>query len=141
MHRATREGPTRRPLGFEWPLDGILVGVGTLRVLRELYVGEPDDFGHRAWDLAAWCGVTTQGAGKALERLGTVGFVYPSDPPPGRAPSWWLDRGHPLCRPLGDLFRAEWQAVRLDELERAGRAVRLDERLVSRRTTRDPSGA
>lgn len=124
----TDEGPTRRPRAERWPLDGVLVGVGTLRVLRHLFrdvdlfpTGEV-----RAWDAALHAGVTPQGAAAALERLARAGLVV-------RLPVWSrtngqvyrLDPRHPLVDPLRELFAIESQTVRAREREaRAARAAR-----------------
>lgn len=143
MHRAIREGPTRRAKGIEWPLDGILVGVGTLRVLRELFSGRPAVWGSRAWDLSMWCGVTTQGAGRALERLEARGLVWHVDSAdPDRAPSWGLQPSHPLYDPLHDLFRAEADVAGAADRERRIAALRAAFRAgaVIRPTTPSPPG-
>lgn len=133
MIKARREGPARRAKAVEWPLDGILVGVGTLRVLRELFSGRPRWWGSRAWDLAGWCGVTTQGATRALERLEETGLVFRSESPePGRACSWWLRRKHPLYEPLRALFEAEAPVGRVAD------NARRSFRVVSRPATSDP---
>lgn len=94
-----------------WPLDHVLVGVATVRTLRELFtqaVG-PNGYTVRAWDLGLCTGVSPQGSANSLERLRRAGLVraYPS--PPGCAPRYgFVD--HPLLDPLGRLFAAELRA-------------------------------
>lgn len=132
MLRAFREGPTRRPRAREWILDDVLVGVGALRVLREL-LGESGAAGRpvRAWDLAIWCGVSRQGATSVLERLERCGLVEQARPPRrDRAATWRLVSDHPLCGPLLELFDAERRLARI-----SGR------RNVTLRTTGEPPGS
>lgn len=93
-----------------WPLDALLVGVGTLRTLRELFrqfdrsCPEP----LRAWDVALWSGVTPQGSIKAMDRIHEAGLVsvHPPDRP-WRAVRYRLEPDHPLVAPLGRLFETE----------------------------------
>ncbi len=105
-----REGPTRRPAAHKWPLDGILKGVGTLRVLRELYRPHLRHWTHpaRPWDIALWSGVTPQGTARILERLMKDGVVELwTHPAPGYAPTYRPVRDHPIREPLNELFAAE----------------------------------
>lgn len=94
-----------------WPLDRILVGVATVRTLRELLGQAVSPHGHtvRAWDLSLGTGVSPQGSANSLERLRAVGLVraFPSDP--GCAPHYGLVE-HPLLAPLQHLFQAEYRA-------------------------------
>jgi hypothetical protein len=91
-----------------WPLDRILVGVATVRTLRELFrqAVSPHGYTVRAWDLALCTGVSPQGSANALARLRDVGLVR-SDP--GCAPLYGLVE-HPLLAPLDLLFQAEARA-------------------------------
>ena len=103
-----RRGLRREPDGG-WPLDRLFVGVGTLRVMREMvkltrdFPGTPQ----RAWDVALWSGLTPQGAAKSLARPNHLGLVRRRRPDPGHAPSFRLDLDYPLIGPLIDLFDAE----------------------------------
>ena len=94
-----------------WPLDRILVGVATVRTIRELLrqAVSPHAYTVRAWDLALCSGVSPQGSANALARLHREGLVraVPSDP--GCAHRFGLVE-HPLLRPLGQLFAAEREA-------------------------------
>lgn len=105
-----RKGLRRVPRGG-WPLDGLFVGVATLRTTRELFQQAkewPRD-APRAWDLALWNGVSPQGSADALERIERVGLATALRPRhPGRAPGYRLEWRHPLARPLAGLFKAEW---------------------------------
>lgn len=108
-----RRGRTRRGLRPEprdgWPLDGVLVGVATLRTMRELFrqLAEPTD-PPRAWDLALWSGVTPQGSIDAMDRLHSAGLVVELPPSaPHRAPAYRLDPGHVFVDPLTRLFEIE----------------------------------
>jgi len=89
-----------------WPLDKVLVGVATLRTLREVFLQRGVDL--RAWDVTQSCGVSPQGAADALDRLARAGLVetIPS-PGPGYARSYRLDPSHPLAPSLGELFSEE----------------------------------
>ena len=100
-----------------WPLDGLFVGVATLRTMRELFLQAPSG-SVRAWDLALWSGVTPQGSADALERMCRAGFVqgFPSEP--GHAARFLL-AGHPLVEPMSRLFDAE--AVMARAISRAAR--------------------
>lgn len=101
-----------------WPLNHVLVGVATLRTLRELYRRQhrsspnPDSDPLRAWDVASRAAVTVQGAANSLERLEKAGLVQ-SFPPlrHGGAARYRLDPSHPLVPPLGQLFGAERRMV------------------------------
>ena len=113
-----RRGNGRRGLRPEpadgWPLDRVLVGVATLRTLRELIRQDAEDRGlpPRAWDLALRNGVSAQGSANSLERLSEARFVTELTPTrPGRAPAFRLDRGHPAVAPMARLFEAERSMV------------------------------
>lgn len=114
MSRTPRNNGLRRNLRGEtaddWPLDQLLVGVATLRTIRELFQqdGEPFWYPPRAWDLAVWSGVSPQGSANALKRLERLGLAtaQPSDRP-WRAPGYRLDWNHPLVMPLARLFAEE----------------------------------
>lgn len=91
------------------------MGVATLRTTRQLF-WQHDELGWgppRAWDLALWTGVTPQGSADSMERLSRLGLVkvIPSGRP-GHAPTFQLDRTHPLVTPLARLFVAEQVMVR-----------------------------
>lgn len=94
-----------------WPLDRILVGVATVRTIRELLRQAvwPGGYAVRAWDLSLCSGVSPQGSANTLDRLHREGFVrvLPSDP--GCARRYDLVE-HPLLRPLGRLFADEREA-------------------------------
>ena len=94
-----------------WPLDRILVGVATVRTIRELLrqAVSPRLYTVRAWDLSLCSGVSPQGSANTLERLYREGLVrvVPSDP--GCARRYALVE-HPLLRPLGRLFADEREA-------------------------------
>ena len=94
-----------------WPLDHILVGVATVRTLRELFgqAISPHGYTVRAWDLSLCTGVSPQGSANSLERFRRAGLVdaYPSDP--GCARLYGLVE-HPLLDPLSRLFHAERRA-------------------------------
>lgn len=111
-----RRGRKRRGLRAEpadgWPLDRMLVGVATLRTMRELFEveAEPEPWPHapRAWDLALRNGVTPQGSAEAMERLLRGGLVSEVPPErPHRAVGYRLLASHPLVPPLARLFRTE----------------------------------
>lgn len=94
-----------------WPLDRILVGVATVRTIRELLrqCVSPHGYATRAWNLSLCTGVSPQGSANTLERLyreGLVG-VLPSDP--GSA-NWYALVEHPLLGPLAQLFADEREA-------------------------------
>lgn len=101
-----------------WPLDEVLVGVATLRTMREL-IRQSDRApleGPRAWDLALQNGVSAQGSANSLERLERAGMVTALTPErPWRARGYRLKRGHPLVVPLRRLFRAERSVARREE--------------------------
>ncbi|MBA3555943.1 MAG: hypothetical protein H0W29_14440 [Gemmatimonadales bacterium] len=84
--------------------------MATLRTTRELFRQEHGPFPsrQRAWDLSLWSGVTPPGSADSLERLNQLRLVvaFPSDRA-GQAPSFRLDRTHPLVEPLTRLFEAE----------------------------------
>lgn len=100
----------RRPPEGGWPLDELLVGVGTLRTLRELFrqAERHDPRPLRAWDVALWSGVTPQGSIKCMERIHATGLVSLLPPDrPWRAVRYLLEPRHPLASPLDRLFRSE----------------------------------
>lgn len=108
-----RERGLRLPPGGGWPLDRILVGVGTLRTLRELALrhgpyGYPAEGILRPWDVALWSGVSAQGASDCLKRLHRAGLVaeLPRESP-GAAHRYRLNRNHLLCPSLIGLFQRE----------------------------------
>lgn len=118
-----RRGRRRRGLRSEprdgWPLDSVLVGVATLRTMRELFrqcdelrkrAAKPTAGAEllRAWDLSLWSGVTPQGSIVAMRRLAEAGLVRPLPPArPGKAVRYRLDRRHALAAPLARLFEME----------------------------------
>lgn len=113
-----RRGEGRRGLRPEpvegWPLDRVLVGVATLRTLRELIRQDAEDAGRppRAWDLALRSGVSAQGSANSLERLSEAGLVTELIPTrPARAPAYRLDRTHPVVASMARLFEAERSMV------------------------------
>lgn len=109
-----RRGPGRTGLRPEppdgWPLDHVLVGVATLRTIRELVRQEDGGISAppRAWDLALWSGVTPQGSAESMDRLLEASLVraIPSSRP-HRAAAFRLYRQHPLVASLVALFEAE----------------------------------
>ena len=108
LRSSRKRAAPREPVGG-WPLDRVLVGVATLRTIRELFEQERYGLGPpRAWDVALRNGVTPQGAADSLERLHREGFVerIPSRRI-GRAHSYRLDRRQPLVPALGRLFATE----------------------------------
>ena len=94
-----------------WPLDRILVGVATVRTIRELLwqCVTPQGYAVRAWDLSLCSGVSPQGSANTLERLRREGLVdvVRSDPSSAR---WYALVEHPLLEPLGWLFSDERKA-------------------------------
>ena len=118
VSRTRRRGLRKEPEGG-WPLDHVLVGVGTLRAVREIYRQGWDGYPVRPWDVSLWCGVTPQGAINAMRRLHAIGLVEecPSE-------TWWggtryrLVLEHPMYECLRDLFAGE------REVERAYRRLR-----------------
>ena len=131
-----RRGRKRRGLRPEppdgWPLDDVLVGVATLRTMRELFRQEADPEAScpRAWDLALWSGVTPQGSTEAVRRLVRARLV--SEVPSGRprrAAGYRLDRLHPLVPPLSRLFALEARVCRDDLVGHARRAAMARQRL------------
>ncbi|HKK07763.1 MAG TPA: hypothetical protein VKA44_02645 [Gemmatimonadota bacterium] len=125
-----RISPRRRGLGFRppegWPLDDLLVGVGTLRTLRELIRREREERRRagagrrpeatstgliapfRPWDVALTCDVTPQGATKVMDRLHRLELLrrFPAERY-GRADGFLLDRSHPMAPGLVRLFEEE----------------------------------
>lgn len=98
-----------------WPLDDVLVGVGTLRTMRELFRqhDEAPREGPRAWDLALRSGVSAQGSADSLERLERAGLVTAlARERPWRARGYRLKRHHPLVVPMRRLFEAERSVAR-----------------------------
>ena len=110
MSRIRRRGSRWEPMDG-WPLDRILVGVATLRTIRELLrqAVSPHGYAVRAWDLSLGSGVSPQGSANTLERLHREGLVcvLPSDP--GCARRYALVE-HPLLQPLGSLLAEEREA-------------------------------
>lgn len=109
MSKKRRRGLRWEPMDG-WPLDHLLVGVATLRTIRELLIQdfESKEGTPRAWDLALWNGVTPRGSANSLERLHRLGYVHELPPErPWRAVRYRLARGHPLVAPLRQLFDAE----------------------------------
>ena len=113
MSKIRQIGIRREPPGGG-PLDELFVGVATVRTTRELYRQEGTPFATpRPWDLAIWSGVSPQGTANSLRRLEALGLARALRPDrPGRAPSFALERTHPLHQPLAGLFRAERALVR-----------------------------
>lgn len=129
MRTGKKRGLRPRPEGG-WTLDGVLVGVGTLRTMRELFRQEQNRFASppRAWDLALWSGVSPQGAADALKRLERAGIVTALSPTRrGYAPAFRLELGHPLTAPLRELFRVESLLARRAETQ-AGSARHITRR-------------
>lgn len=119
MSRIRRVGLTRDPPGG-WPLDGILVGVATLRILRELCAR--GDW-HRPWDLHLRTGVSPQGAADSLVRLEGAGLVKAGTRNVPDEATWYgLAHDHDLVPALGDLFATEARLVR--EWRRAALSAR-----------------
>ena len=94
-----------------WPLDRILVGVATLRTIRELLrqAVSPHGYVVRAWDLSLCTGVSPQGSANTLERLYREGIIGVASSDPGCARRYGLIE-HPLLEPLNALFAAERDA-------------------------------
>lgn len=114
MSRTRRRGLGQEPPGG-WPLDEVLVGVGTLRTIRELIRQDRRSGGEaaRAWDLALWCGITVPGATKSLERLHGASLVTRVPPDrTWRAAAYRLNTAHPLVPPTTALLEAEAGMVR-----------------------------
>lgn len=119
--RKGRRGLRREPDGG-WPLDDVLVGVATLRTIRELFRQDEEDRrevafaslrGARAWDLALWNGVTPQGSANSLDRLHRAGLARELPPNrPWRAHRYRVDWSHPLARPMGRLLVTERKLAR-----------------------------
>ncbi len=112
-----RRGLRPKPMDG-WPLDDVLVGVGTLRTMRELFRqnDEAPREGPRAWDLALRCGVSAQGAADSLERLERAGLVRAlTRERPWRARGYRLKRHHPLVVPMRQLFEAERSVARRED--------------------------
>ena len=116
MSRIRRIGLRPDPPGG-WPLDQILVGVATLRTLRELS-RSPTPL--RPWDFSLQTGVSPQGTADALKRLLELGLVaeHPSSEA-GRASRYRIEKSHFLREPLGWLFAAE-----RDEVQKLAREAR-----------------
>lgn len=109
MGTSRGRGLRRKPEGG-WPLDDILVGVATLRTIRELFRQNDETplSRPRAWDLALWSGVTPQGSANSLERLERAELVRALAPErPWRAPGYSLELSHPLTTPMMGLLEAE----------------------------------
>lgn len=107
--RSRARGLRRVPAGG-WPLNEVLVGVGTTRTIRELILHRSDTTVEalRAWDVGLWSGVSAQGAAGCLERLHRAGLVAELPPDrPWRARRYRLETDHPLYRPLARLFQVE----------------------------------
>lgn len=108
-----RERGIRLPPGGGWPLDRVLVGVGTLRTFRELALrqgpyGYPAERVLRPWDVALWSGVSAQGASDCLKRLHRAGLVVELPPESsGAAHRYRLNVKHSLCPSLIRLFQRE----------------------------------
>lgn len=94
-----------------WPLDRILVGVASLRTIRELLRQAVSPHGPvvRAWDLSLCSGVSPQGSANTLERLYREGLVGIARSDPGCARRYGLIE-HPLLHPLQHLFADERDA-------------------------------
>ena len=94
-----------------WPLDRILVGVASLRTIRELLwqAVSPHGYVVRAWDLSLCTGVSPQGSANTLERLYREGLVGVARSDPGSALRYGLME-HPLLEPLRCLFADERDA-------------------------------
>lgn len=113
MLRGGRSGNRRDPQGG-WPLDRVLVGVGTLRTMRQLFHRQrgPEADPLRAWDVALHTSVSVPGATDSLERLEREGLVEVLPPKgPGGASRYRLDALHPLHGRLNQLFQAERRLV------------------------------
>lgn len=98
-----------------WPLDRLLVGVGTLRTTRELMRRSRGEHAGplRAWDLALRSQVTVQGSSNAVDRLEAIGLIsIVRCAGPGRAKEFSLVHPHPLTAPLAHLFHAERLLIR-----------------------------
>lgn len=107
-----RSNPWDPPGG--WPLDRVLVGVGTLRTMRAIFhrQGGRDPDPLRAWDLALRANVSVQGAADSLQRLEREGLLEAFPPAdPGGAARYRLDATHPLHRPLARLVETERRMV------------------------------
>lgn len=117
MSGTRRRGLRPDPLDG-WPLDDVLVGVATLRTMRELFRqhDEAPRQGPRAWDLALQSGVSAQGSADSLDRLERAGLVTALSPErPWRARGYRLERHHPLVVPMRRLFEAERSVARREE--------------------------
>jgi len=100
-----------------WPLDQVLVGVATLRTLREV---SRRSVPLRPWDISLQTGVSPQGTADALKRLSGLGLVaeHPSSEG-GRASRYCIEESHFLREPFGRLF-----AAKRDEVQRLAREAR-----------------
>ncbi|MFQ5680362.1 MAG: hypothetical protein ACE5HP_13000 [Gemmatimonadota bacterium] len=129
MSRIRRRGLRREPPDG-WPLDDLLVGVATLRTIRELFKEDhlsDHSLPPRAWDLALWSGVTPKGCANSLERLRRLGLAHAiRGRRRGEAPGFRLDWSHPLVNPLARLFAAEWRMVRPRPLRSGWRTFKPD---------------
>lgn len=113
MSRPQASGGIREP-PEGWPLNHVLVGVGTLRTLRELFHRQdpPGRSPLRAWDVALRSEVSVQGAAESLERLAKAGLVEELPPAAsGRASRYRLNPHNPLTPPLARLFQVERRMV------------------------------
>lgn len=116
MPKRPRSGHRWKPPGG-WPLDEVLVGVATLRTLRELFRRQggphpPDPEPLRAWDVALRSPVSVPGAAASLERLEASRLVTALPPrTTAGAERYRLDPAHPLLLPLGRVFEAERRMV------------------------------
>ena len=109
MSRVRRKGLAWEPPDG-WPLDRILVGVATVRTIRQLIREEQEPHGrvpNRPWDLALWSGVTPQGTANSLKRLEREGLARSYPAPPGHARPYRFDRRHPLASEFRWLFEEE----------------------------------
>lgn len=93
-----------------WPLDRLLVGVATLRSIRE-FLRAPGS-SRRGWDLHLRSGVSVQGSTYALERMEREGLAFRVVVDPWSAPGYGLDLDHPLVPALRKLFEDERASVR-----------------------------
>lgn len=109
MARIRRKGISPEPEDG-WPLDHLLVGVATLRIIRELFRHDRGPFRVplRPWDLSLWSGVSPQGAADSLKRLHRLDLVEAFlSRRIGDATAYRFDHTHPLCSPLERLFAVE----------------------------------
>ncbi|MGI9039488.1 MAG: hypothetical protein ACR2GQ_11620 [Gemmatimonadota bacterium] len=118
--RRRRRSSVGRGLAHEpaegWPLDRVLVGVATLRTLRQVVrphrLREANVDWVRAFDISLWSGVTPQGSRHAMERLRSAGILKTASRAHfGRAERFMIDAYHPLTRAFETLFEAEQRAL------------------------------